>query len=128
MAEEEKPAAEPSADDKRNATVGVRLRKFIDVVVEDKLSYTLFRCAIADISPTGFRIISEQYMAKGTKYVFTMKRSPFLVLRGEVRWVRPYERETFQVGVLFIDFKEEDSKRLTAFLEMERQRVYTHDA
>lgn len=128
MAEEEKPAAEPSADDKRNATVGVRLRKYIDVVVEDKLSYTLFRCAIADISPTGFRIISEQYMAKGTKYVFTMKRSPFLVLRGEVRWVRPYERETFQVGVLFIDFKEEDSKRLTAFLEMERQRVYTHDA
>lgn len=128
MAEEEKPAAEPNADDKRNATVGVRLRKYIDVVVEDKLSYTLFRCAIADISPTGFRIISEQYMAKGTKYVFTMKRSPFLVLRGEVRWVRPYERETFQVGVLFIDFKEEDSKRLTAFLEMERQRVYTHDA
>jgi len=128
VAEEEKPAAEPNADDKRNATVGVRLRKYIDVVVEDKLSYTLFRCAIADISPTGFRIISEQYMAKGTKYVFTMKRSPFLVLRGEVRWVRPYERETFQVGVLFIDFKEEDSKRLTAFLEMERQRVYTHDA
>jgi len=128
VAEEEKPAAELSADDKRNATVGVRLRKYIDVVVEDKLSYTLFRCAIADISPTGFRIISEQYMAKGTKYVFTMKRSPFLVLRGEVRWVRPYERETFQVGVLFIDVKEEDSKRLTAFLEMERQRVYTHDA
>ena len=127
MAEDSKPDAAPGGDDKRNATVGVRLRKYIDVVVEDKLSYTLFRCAIADISPTGFRIISEQYMAKGTKYEFTMKRSPFLSLRGEVRWVRPFERDTFQVGVLFIEVKDEDRRRLTAFLEMERQRVYTHD-
>jgi len=101
----------------------VRLRHFIDVVVEDKLSFTLFRCAIADVSATGMRIIADQYLPKGTKYTFTMKKSPFLTLRGEVRWVRPFERETFQVGVLFVDVSDDDSRRLTMFLDLERQRV-----
>ncbi|MFN2461237.1 MAG: PilZ domain-containing protein [Candidatus Velthaea sp.] len=108
----------------------VRLRKFIDVVVEDRLSFTLFRCAIADISPTGMRIIADQYLPKGTKYTFTMKRAPFLTLRGEVRWVRPKDRDTFQVGVLFVDVSAEDARRLTMFLDLERQRVplTTNDA
>lgn len=101
----------------------MRLRHFIDVVVEDKLSFTLFRCAIADVSATGMRIIADQYLPKGTKYTFTMKKSPFLTLRGEVRWVRPFERETFQVGVLFVDVSDDDSRRLTMFLDLERQRV-----
>ena len=38
----------------------------------------LFRGAVADISPTGMRIIADQYLPVGAKYTFTMKRNPFL--------------------------------------------------
>ncbi|HWT07071.1 MAG TPA: PilZ domain-containing protein, partial [Xanthomonadales bacterium] len=89
------------ADDEQGGGA-VRLRKLIDVVVEDKLSFMLFRATIADISATGMRVISDQYLPKGTRYTFTFKRAPFFVLRGEVRWVRPQERETFQCGVHFV--------------------------
>lgn len=114
---------ESGAGEKRD--VGLRLRKYMDVVVEDQLSFTLLRAAIADISQTGMRIIADQYLPKGTKYLFTMKRSPFLAVRGEVRWIRNFEKETYQVGVLFVDMSEEDQRRLTSFLEIERQRVGT---
>jgi c-di-GMP-binding flagellar brake protein YcgR len=103
----------------------VRLRKYIDVVIEDRLSSMLMRAAIADISDTGMRVIADQYLPKGTKYSFTMKSPPNLALRGEVRWIKEFERETYQVGVQFIDFDEEDRKRLTGFLEAERRRLTT---
>ena len=106
-------------------TTGVRLRKYIDVVVEDRLSSMLFRGAIADISETGMRVIVDQYLPKATKYIFTMKRPPHLALRGEVRWIKAWERDTYQVGVLFIDVNEEDQKRLASFLAMERSRLAT---
>jgi c-di-GMP-binding flagellar brake protein YcgR len=112
------------ADEKRSDD-SVRLRKFIDVVVEDKLSFTLFRGAIADISLTGMRVISDQYLPKNTRYTFTMKRAPSLTLRGEVRWVRALERDTFQCGVQFVDLPEADMKRLRSFVEIERQRAPT---
>lgn len=104
---------------------GVRLRKYIDVVVEDRLSSMLFRGAIADISETGMRVIVDQYLPKGTKYIFTMKSPPNLMFRGEVRWLRDFERGQYQIGVLFIDVNQEDSKRLANFLEMERRRLAT---
>lgn len=110
------------ADEKRSQD-NVRLRKFIDVVVEDPRSFTLFRGAVADISATGMRLISEQYLPKGTRYTFTMKRAPSLTTRGEVRWIRAFERDTFQVGILFIDMNEGDRRKLEQFLEIERQRV-----
>ena len=110
------------AEEKR-ADESVRLRKFIDVVVEDKLSFTLFRAAIADVSTTGMRVISEQYLPKGTTYTFTMKRAPFITVRGAVRWIRALERETFGVGVQFIDLLDADRRKIEAFLEMERARV-----
>ncbi len=110
-------------DDDKRADDGVRLRKFIDVVVEDKRSFTLFRAAIADISPTGMRLISEQYLPKGTQYTFTMKRAPFITTRGEVRWIRALERDTFQVGVQFVDLVEGDRRKVEAFMDAERQRV-----
>jgi c-di-GMP-binding flagellar brake protein YcgR len=112
------------ADEKRSDD-SVRLRKFIDVVVEDKKSFTLFRGAIADISATGMRLISDQYLPKGTRYTFTMKRAPALTTRGEVRWVRALERDTFQVGVQFVDMPDEDRRRLESFLAIERARVPT---
>ena|ERR1035437_6277210 len=112
------------ADEKR-ADDSIRLRKFIDVVVEDKLSFTLFRGAIADISATGMRVISDQYLPKGTRYTFTMKRAPHLVARAEVRWVSALERDTFQAGVRFVDMTEDDRRRLQSFLDIERQRVPT---
>jgi c-di-GMP-binding flagellar brake protein YcgR len=85
----------------------------------------LFRGAIADISETGMRVIVDQYLPKNTKYIFTMKRPPHLALRGEVRWIRDWQRDTYQVGVLFIDVNEEDGKRLASFLAMERSRLAT---
>ncbi len=103
----------------------IRLRKLIDVVVEDKVSFMLFRATIADISVTGMRVISDQYLPKGTRYTFTFKRAPFFVLRGEVRWIRPQERETFQCGVHFVDLSEEERGKLLEFVEIERQRVST---
>lgn len=104
---------------------GVRLRKYIDVIVEDRLSSMLFRGAIADISETGMRIIADQYLPKGAKYTFTMKSPPHLSVRGEIRWIRDFERDTYQVGVLFIGVGEEDHKRLANFLDMERRRLAT---
>jgi c-di-GMP-binding flagellar brake protein YcgR len=112
------------ADEKR-AEDGVRLRKFIDVVIEDKQSFTLFRAAVADVSATGMRVISDQYLPKGTRYTFTMKRAPFLIARGEVRWVRALERETFQAGIQFVDLSEDDRRRLQSFVDIERSRVPT---
>ncbi len=115
-------AKEPAGegDNKRYA---LRLRKYIDIVVEDPLASLLFRGAVADISPTGMRIIVDQYLPVGTKYKFTMKRNPFLTLRGQVRWIRAFEGDTYQVGVLIIDASEEDNKRLTNFLDLEHQRL-----
>lgn len=112
-------------EEKRSDAGALRLRKFIEVVVEDKLSFTLFRAAVADLSPTGMRVISDQYLPKGTQYTFTFKRAPFLSVRGEARWIRAFERETFQVGVLFIGLSDEETRRLQSFLEIERQRVPT---
>ncbi|MBV8579493.1 MAG: PilZ domain-containing protein [Candidatus Eremiobacteraeota bacterium] len=111
--------------DEKRAEDSVRLRKFIDVIIEDQLSFTLFRGAIADISISGMRVISDQYLPKGTRYTFTMKRAPFIVVRGEVRWIRAFERDTFQVGVQFVGLPEEDHRKLQSFLEIERQRVPT---
>lgn len=111
--------------DEEHGAGAVRLRKLIDVVVEDKLSFMLFRATIADISATGMRVISDQYLPKGTRYTFTFKRAPFFVLRGEVRWVRPQERDTFQCGVSFVDVSEEEHRKLLQFVEIERQRVPT---
>ena len=100
--------AELSDADKR---YGLRLRKYIDVVVEDPLSAMLFRGAVADISPTGMRIIADQYLPVGSKYTFTMKRNPFLRLRGQVRWIRTFTADTYQVGVLIVEATEDDRKR-----------------
>jgi hypothetical protein len=119
------PANQPAGDtesagDKRYA---LRLRKYIDVVVEDPLSSMLFRGAVADISPTGMRVIADQYLPVGTKYTFTMKRNPYLRLRGQVRWIRAFQGDTYQVGILIVDASDEERKRLTNFLELERQRL-----
>lgn len=106
-------------------TLGVRLRKYLDVVVEDRLSSMLFRAAIVDISETGMRVIAEQYLPKGSKYIFTMKSPPNLTMRGEVRWIRDWQRDTYLVGVLFVDVQDEDRKRLASFLNLERSRLAT---
>jgi c-di-GMP-binding flagellar brake protein YcgR len=118
-----KAPGEPEGGEKR--VQGVRLRKYIDVIVEDRLSSMLFRGAIADISETGMRLIADQYLPKGTKYIFTMKSPPNLSLRGEIRWIKDFERETYHVGVLFIDVSDEDHKRLANFLDLERRRLAT---
>ncbi len=117
--------AAPSADesDSANKRYGLRLRKFIDIVVEDPFSAMLFRGAIADISPTGMRAMVDQYLPVGSKYTITMKRSPFLRMRGQVRWIRPSANETFQIGVQFIEVAPEDAKRLSTFIEIEQQRL-----
>ena len=40
----------------------VRLRKYIDVVIEDPLSSMLVRGGIADLSLRGMRVIADQYL------------------------------------------------------------------
>lgn len=121
MSEDRQSSAAKAAEaDKR---YGLRLRKYIDVVVEDPLSSMLFRGAIADISNSGMRVIVDQYLPKGSKYTFTMKRPPLLTLRGEVRWIRAFENDTFQAGIQFVDVSDDIQKRLDNFIDLERQRL-----
>ena len=124
MTDQRKPQS--TGDDASDKRFALRLRKFIDVVIEDPLASMLIRGAVADISPTGMRIIVDQYLPVGTKYTITMKRNPFLRLRGQVRWIRAFQGDTFQVGVLIVEASEDDHKRLVNFLELEHQRLSGH--
>ncbi len=112
------------SEDKRGGE-DVRLRRFIEVVIEDKASSMLFRAAVADLSPSGMRVVSEQYLPKGSVYTFTMKRTPFLSVRGTVRWIRAFEGDTFHCGIQFVELADDDRRRLQSFLDIERQRVPT---
>lgn len=101
----------------------VRLRRYIDLVIEDKLSFTLLKAVVADISSTGMRILCDQYLPPRTKYIFTMKQDPNLSVKGEVRWVRPSAPNMHQCGVLFVALTEEERGRLEEFLVMEHERA-----
>ena len=114
--------------DKRKAAGALRLRKYIPVSVEEKLTFTLFRASVADISATGARLITSEYLSKGTRWIVTMKETPHLTLKAEVRWVkmdqnpRPGANPQFQVGMQFLEMSADDSKRLSTYLEFEKQR------
>ena len=114
--------------EKRKPAGALRLRKYIPVSVEEKLTFTLFRASVADISATGARLITSEYLSKGTRWVVTMKDTPHLTLKAEVRWVkmdqnpRPGANPQFQVGMQFLDVSPEDAKRITAYLEFEKAR------
>lgn len=114
--------------EKRKAAGALRLRKYIPVSVEEKLTFTLFRASVADISATGARLITSEFLSKGTRWVITMKDTPHLTLNAEVRWVkmdqnpRPGANPQFQVGMQFLQVNPEDTKRLTAYLEFEKAR------
>ena len=114
--------------EKRKAAGALRLRKYIPVSVEEKLTFTLFRASIADISATGARLITSEFLSKGTRWVITMKETPHLTLSAEVRWVkmdqnpRPGANPQFQVGMQFLQVNAEDAKRITTYLEFEKAR------
>jgi PilZ domain len=114
--------------EKRKPAGALRLRKYIPVSVEEKMTFTLFRASVADISATGARLITSEYLSKGTRWIITMKETPHLTLKAEVRWVkmdqnpRPGANPQFQVGMQFIDVNVEDNKRITTYLEFEKAR------
>jgi len=114
--------------EKRKAAGALRLRKYIPVSVEEKMTFTLFRASVADISATGARLITSEYLSKGTRWIVTMKETPHLTLKAEVRWVkmdqnpRPGANPQFQVGMQFLDVNAEDNKRITTYLEFEKAR------
>jgi hypothetical protein len=117
--------------EKRKPAGALRLRKYIPVSVEEKMTFTLFRASVADISATGARLITSEYLSKGTRWIVTMKETPHLTLKAEVRWVkmdqnpRPGANPQFQVGMQFLDVNAEDAKRITTYLEFEKQRSET---
>ena len=117
-----------SEHEKRKPAGLLRLKKYIPVTVEDKLTFTLFRASIADISGTGTRLITSEYLSKGTRWVLTMKETPHLTLKAEVRWVkmdqnpRPGANPQFQVGMEFLEMSPEESKRIATYLDFEKQR------
>ncbi len=96
--------------------------------MEEKLTFTLFRASVADISATGARLITSEYLSKGTRWIVTMKETPHLTLKAEVRWVkmdqnpRPGANPQFQVGMQFLEVNPDDSKRLSTYLEFEKAR------
>ena len=114
--------------EKRKPAGALRLRKYIPVSVEEKLTFTLFRASVADISATGARLITSEYLSKGTRWIVTMKETPHLTLKAEVRWVkmdqnpRPGANPQFQVGMQFLEVNAEDNKRITTYLEFETAR------
>jgi len=120
MSDTPQPAPTGAGETERKA---VRLRRYIDLLVEDKLSFTLLRAVAADISSTGMRILCDQYLPPKTKYTFTMKQYPHLVAKGEVRWVRPSAPNMHQCGVLFMELGEADRQKLERFLVMEHERA-----
>jgi c-di-GMP-binding flagellar brake protein YcgR len=114
--------------EKRKPAGALRLRKYIPVSVEEKMTFTLFRASVADISATGARLITSEYLSKGTRWIITMKETPHLTLKAEVRWVkmdqnpRPGANPQFQVGMQFLDVNAEDNRRITTYLEFEKAR------
>jgi hypothetical protein len=118
----------PEQQNKRKPAGALRLKKYIPVSVEEKLTFTLFRASVADISATGARLITSEYLSKGTRWVVTMKDTPHLTLKAEVRWVkmdqnpRPGANPQFQVGMQFLDMTADETKRLSTYLEFEKQR------
>jgi hypothetical protein len=114
--------------EKRKAAGALRLRKYIPVSVEEKLTFTLFRASVADISATGARLITSEFLSKGTRWVITMKDTPHLTVAAEVRWVkmdqnpRPGANPQFQVGMQFLQMSADDTKRLSTYLEFEKAR------
>jgi c-di-GMP-binding flagellar brake protein YcgR len=114
--------------EKRKAAGALRLRKYIPVSVEEKLTFTLFRASIADISATGARLIVSEFLSKGTRWIITMKETPHLAIKGEVRWVKmdqnpkPGANPQFQVGMQFLEMSPDDTKRLSTYLEFEKAR------
>lgn len=117
-----------SDQNKRKPAGALRLKKYIPVSVEEKLTFTLFRASVADISATGARLITSEFLSKGTRWVITMKDTPHLTVKAEVRWVkmdqnpRPGANPQFQVGMQFLDMTAEETKRLSTYLEFEKQR------
>jgi c-di-GMP-binding flagellar brake protein YcgR len=115
--------------EKRKPAGALRLRKYIPVTVEEKLTFTLFRASVADISATGARLITSEYLSKGTRWIITMKETPHLTTKAEVRWIkmdqnpRPGANPQFQVGMQFLDMNPDDTKRLSKYLEFEKQRT-----
>ncbi len=99
------------------------------MTVEEKLTFTLFRASIADISATGARLITTEYLSRGTRWIITMKDTPHLTVKAEVRWVkmdqnpRPGAAPQFQVGMQFLDVPPEDSHRIANYLDFEKQRA-----
>jgi c-di-GMP-binding flagellar brake protein YcgR len=119
-----------ASDQPQTSPGSLRLKKYIPITVEDKLTFTLFRASIADISATGARVITSEYLSKGTRWVVTMKSSPSLTLKSEVRWVKmdsdpskPGGDPQFQVGMQFTDMSADDQKRIASFLDFEKQRA-----
>ena len=118
-----------ASDQTEGSPGSLRLKKYIPITVEDKLTFTLFRASIADLSATGIRIITSEYLSKGTRWTITMKVSPNLTIKTEVRWVkmdsdpaRPGAAPQFQVGMQFLDMSADDQKRLASFIDFEQQR------
>ncbi len=99
------------------------------MTVEEKLTFTLFRASIADISATGARLITTEYLSRGPRWIITMKDTPHLTVKAEVRWVkmdqnpRPGAAPQFQVGMQFLDVPPEDSHRIANYLDFEKQRA-----
>ena len=122
---------QPTATGEQAHPGSLRLKKYIPITVEEKLTFTLFRASIVDISATGIRIITSEYLSKGTRWVVTMKSPPNLTLKAEVRWVksdsdpsaRPGASPQFQVGMQFIEMSPDDQKRIASFLDFEQQRA-----
>jgi PilZ domain len=109
------------ADDER-AQASIRLRKSIGVVIEDKQGFGRIHGTVADISPTGMRLLSGFYLPPSAQYAFAFKGTS-LVVRGEVRWARAFEGDTFACGVFFAEMDDEQRRTLLTFLERKGRRA-----
>lgn len=102
------------------------LQTAIEASLDDQLSLSELRATITDLSQHAMQLRTEHFLPKGTKYRVTMKRAPFLSVRGQVQAVHSVEPSGYQVVLDFIDLAEEDAGRLAAFLETQRRRLPTN--
>ena len=106
-------------DDKRHSA---RLSKYIPVMIEDSKVHMLFRANVGDISYEGMRVVASQFLPKGSTYTFSLKFTSTLVVKGEVRWIASTGRDTFRIGIHFIEMTPEVRETIQGVVDAEARK------
>ena len=112
-------------EDKRQAA---RASKFIPVMIEDSKVNMLFRANIGDLSYDGMRVMVTQFLPKGTQYMFSLKFTPPIKVKGEVRWISSMGTDSFRVGIHFLEMTPQSEEMIRKIVDHELNKKQHHSA